>query len=200
MMRREAACVMLAVAAMVLAGCANLEDVALTPCGDEPGWVSRGSGKFGQVEERQIIGVGSAFDSEEADAAELAKKNAREELAGQLKSWVEAANSRMSLELAKHFKEGEKAASSFFRRATREVPSAAAESGEVRSRWTCEVTDEAYCLMAITEARAAAYYRKHVAEMAEKQQDMLKIKPEKLTTLVRKKGLTAVGPVGDLTR
>ena len=199
-MRREAACVVLALVAAVLAGCANLEDVTLTPCEDEPGWVSRGSGEFGKVEERQIYGVGSAFSSEKGDAATLAKKDARAELAKQLTAWVRAANSRMSRELSEHFENGEKAAASFFRQATGGVVSAAAERGEVRSRWMCEVTDEAYCLMAMTEARVAAYYRKHVAEMAQKKKDMLKVKPDKFTTLLRKKDLTAGGPVGDLTK
>ena len=186
-MRKVGSVIGIMIMAVMVAGCYTpLDKVGLTPCDDEPRWVTQGSGEYGN----NLRGVGVVFaadtDNKEAGALKEAKKHLRP----QLQAWTSQTNRNMARAMGSAFKRGQGGADLFFENATEGFVEAALEASKLQARWNCDITGEEFCSVGISEQKLISMYYDAVQSFADSEGDSYLNVPKKAFKKAAKRRLT----------
>lgn len=167
-MRKSVSAIFLVLACALCLGCQSTPYVGkLTPCDDEPDWVSRGPGEFAEGEGKVIVAVGVA--SHEPNLAlkrNRALRDARAELAKQLDVYATGMSRSLGRSHAGYFDKDRAGSTEFFQAASRSVVEACCKGIKDAAWWNCAVTDQMFVLVRVPEEQFLNRCRESVAEQA----------------------------------
>jgi len=176
----------LPVAVVILAlcfGCKSTPDLYsgnLTPCGDEPEWISRGSGEFAEGDEKALYAVGVA--SGEPSLSLKRKKallDARLELSRQLRVYVASLTRNLQQSHKDYFDESTASSIEFFQEASKALTEAELKGSKAVAWWACPITGELFVLVKMPDQDLLDLYKQRVQKMAREQEaELFKEKTE----------------------
>jgi hypothetical protein len=152
--------------------------VALTPCGDEPVWVTRGSGEFlaglRAAEGKILAGVAGSRqgDTREAKQAD-ALAEARRRLRSQIAAYSEPLSRHLGARFAKYVPDEPEKSLQMFLDVAESLKDLPAEDLEPADTWHCPVTAEVFARVQITERQLHNVYMERAQEIATERKDEL---------------------------
>jgi hypothetical protein len=167
-MERLSSIAALVLGVSLLTACSYGPEVGkLTPCSDEPEWVSRGGGEFDWQGGKDIVAVGAGAHEPKLDARlQKARADARSKLASQLGAYAAELADSLSQNLKMYFDPKATDAAGFFREAAKPVIEAALEGHNELAWWHCPVTQELFVLVRVPESQFLDAYKQQVHKFA----------------------------------